>query len=216
MCFTMSTLINSPSSIDKMSIVLRYATKIGFSPDSSIVLRVLKLVRDKGVAVSHAIAEMLLCKYLMGMGYSCEIEYTINNTKCDVYAKRGPVDECIEIFYYAVPLNSIDDWTNYIMLTHLRKVIQMLKSNVYFISLAYPAGLIPLIPPALLSATSKDCLAKIMMNYGLREFEDIEEIRSIPIISHIYIFDLSKAKVRSIAYDEAKMLVLLYNSIIDF
>jgi hypothetical protein len=212
----MSMQFDSASSIDRTSIVLRYATKIGFSPDSSTILRTLKLIRDKGIAISHAIAELLLCKYLMEKGYTCEIEYTINNTKCDVYAEKSSIDECIEIFYYAVPLNSIDDWTNYIILTHLRKIVQMLKSSAHFITFAYPTGLVPLIPPALLSITSKEQLAKIMVKYGLHRFEDLKEFRDTPIIHHVYIFDLSKAKVRKITCEEIKMLVLLYSSITNF
>jgi len=213
--FTMITQASNLSSADKTSIVLRYANKLGFSSEDNIILKALRLVRDKGVAVSHVIAELLLCKYLMEKGYECEIEYTHNNVKCDVYARKRSIDECIEILYYAVPLDNIENWTNYIVLTHLRKAMQILKSSIYFVSFAYPVGLIPLIPPTFFEIISGDRLAKVMASYGLHEPEVLERVKDTPIIHHIYVFDLSKAKVCKISYEEAKMLILLYNSLTD-
>ena len=202
------------SDVDKVSNIMLYAARIGLKPETTpFVSKVIKAVKSKGVPVSHALAEILLCKYLSERGYSCDVEYTIGALKCDVYARKGSVDECIEVFFYLLPVNEIGNWSKYIISAHIKKFVNAIRSQVKILSFAYPVGLVPLIPLQLLGPITKERLVRVLASYGLEDVEEFKDVIEVPLIQYVYLFDLSKASVARISCENVRSLIMFYRMI---
>jgi hypothetical protein len=200
--------------IDKLSNIMLYASRIGLKPETTpFVSKVVKAVKSKGVSVSHALAEILLCKYLSERGYSCDVEHTIGTLKCDIYARKGSVDECIEIFFYLLPVNEIENWTKYIVSAHIKKFVNAIRSHVKVLSFAYPVGLVPLIPLQLLGPITKEGLVRILASYGLEDVKEFKDVVETPLIQYVYLFDLSKARVVRVSCEKVRSLIMFYKMI---
>jgi len=184
--------------------------------ESQYVAKAIRMLKDKGVSLAHLMAELLLCKYLSEKNFSCDIEFTIGDMKCDVYAKIDNVDTCIEIIYYTLPLETIDKWSNILVSIHLKKLIKMSKNKIMFAAFAYPLGLIPLIPPKLLDNYTKEVIVQLSLKYMLDEdvIAEARELNFVTSISKIYIFDLYAAKVEEVLPSTIKNLLLFYESIL--
>ena len=203
-------------SLENLSELLLFNAKLGLPQNSPYILKALKLVKNKGVPLSHVFAELLLCKYFSERKFLCDIEMTINNMKCDVYIEKGFIDVCVEVMYYNIPIENIGEWKRAIIVTHLKKVLNASKSNIKFIAFAYPYGLIPLVPPEIIGSISKDILINTLLKYGLTyEATEVENLNHITPIYAFYIFDFSEMKVYEILPDHAKTLLLFYTSVID-
>ncbi|MEM0048061.1 MAG: hypothetical protein QW464_04225 [Ignisphaera sp.] len=202
---------------DSLSILLRYASKLGIPPESAYVAKAMRMLRDKGVSLTHLLAEILLCKYLVEKGFSCDIESTVGDMKCDVYAKKDSVDICIEIMYYTLPLDSIGEWSKSIISSHIRKIIKISRNRIAFAAFAYPIGLVPMIPSEVIDSPTKDAVNRILTKYGL--YDEVPNVKDLDFISpiyKIYLFDLHTREVYELLPTATKNLLLFYESITGF
>lgn len=202
---------------DSLSTLLHYASKLGLLPETTYVAKAIRMLRDKGVSLTHLLAEVLLCKYLVENGFSCDIESTVGDMKCDVYAKKDSADICIEIMYYALPLDSIGEWSKSIISSHIRKIIKISRNRIAFAAFAYPVGLVPMIPPEMIDAPTKDVVNRILTKYGLYdEMSNAKDLDFISPIYKIYLFDLHTTEVYELLPTTTKNLLLFYESITGF
>ncbi len=206
--------------MDTLTQVSEFITKISISLHDPIVLRVIKLMKDKNIPLNHVLAEILLYSYLRNKRYEyILIEETINNVKCDVYLKHGNYDICIEIEFYTVPIEYLNNWTEFIIARHIKKLYQIARANIKATAFAYPYGLVPLIPIELIrpshyrSKKQIQELIAITRKYFSIE-EDASELLKTQYIYAVYILDFSTGRVYEMLPQTVESLISLYRSLI--
>ncbi|MEM2396767.1 MAG: hypothetical protein QW552_01395 [Ignisphaera sp.] len=191
---------------------------LGLSSADVVFHKALRSI-DKGLSLTHVLAEVLLYSYLVGKGFEyASIEETIGFTKCDIYARQGISDICVEVETNVVPLEYILEGYDYIIARHVKKVIQTSKSNIRITSFAYPFGVIPLIPIELLKnpeERSREELEKLF-NTARRFFnldiEDFAYLKSI-VLGDAYLYDVATLKVVPMHRNSLKRLISTYKDI---
>lgn len=203
---------------DARTTLLLFINRLGLTPTDVVFHKALRSI-DKGLPLTHVLAEILLYSYLAGKGFEyVSIEETIGFTKCDIYARQGILDMCIEVETNVVPLEFILEGYDYIVARHVKKVIQTSKSNIRITSFAYPFGVIPLIPIELLKnpeERSREELEKLF-NTARRFFNlDIEDFAYLKsaILGYTYLYDVATLKVLSLQRNSLQRLIYTYISI---
>lgn len=197
-----------------------FTTKLGLDITEAVVQKALKLLM-KGLSLTHILAEILLYVHLKLDDYEyISIEETVGAIKCDVYAKQGLNDVCIEIETNVVPMEYVLDGYRYIIAKHVKKLAQISKEGIKVASFAYPLGVIPFIPTELLKnpeARSKDTIgnlfniARKFFNLGIDDITYLENC----ILGDIYIYDITTLKVFRIPKNSIQNLLAVYLEILD-
>lgn len=205
---------------DLRSKLMSYVLLLGLEPSDIAVQKVLRSM-DKKIPLTHLMAELLLYSHLISNGFDyVSIEETIGAVRCDVYARMGLEDTCIEIETHIVPVEHILEGVTYIRSRHVKKVIQILKEGIKRPAFAYPVGTVPLVPLELLiepGKRSKDDVEKLIGMaknfYGI----DTDEAKYIEnfVLEVVYVYDIERLRVRQIDKDLLKDLVMLYSRIIE-
>ncbi|MEM1644662.1 MAG: hypothetical protein QXL96_02120 [Ignisphaera sp.] len=205
-------LINN---VDIRTTLLLFLNKLRLSLAEVVVYKALRSL-DKGLPLTHILAEILMYSYLIGKGFEyVSIEETVGLTKCDIYARQGALDVCIEVETAVVPLDFILEGQNYIVAKHIKKVIQISKSNISFASFAYPYGVIPLIPIELLkkpeerSREELEKLFNIARKFFNLDKEDLTYLRNV-VLGDTYLYDITSLKVVPLQKSNLQHLISLY------
>ncbi len=206
--------------MDILTQISEFATKINISIHDPTIIRIIRLIKDKNISPNHVLAEILLYSYFKNRGYEyIFIEETINNVKCDVYLKHKNYDVCIEIEFYTIPIEYLNNWTEFIMARHIKKLYQIAKANIKAAAFAYPYGIVPLIPIELVRPSHyrskkklQELLAITRKYYSIEE--DADELLKMQHINAIYIFDFSTGKVYELLPQTIESLISLYQSLI--
>jgi len=198
--------------------ILQLLNRLRVEELGNIVRRAIKLISEKGVSINHVLAELLIYHYLLGQGYSyVSIEESVGMARCDVYAIKEEFNICIEIDFYSVPQDFVLNRTKYILARHIRKLIQIVKSNIRAAIFAYPYGSIPLVPLELIKPIDSRSKKKIVeLVSSIREMlpldnSDVDYLMRVEIHS-IYIFDIDTGKVYELTPSEAEYLITLYEN----
>lgn len=206
--------------MDIITEVSEFIAKINISLHDPTVIKIVKLMKDKNISLNHVLAEILLYSYFRNKGYEhVLIEETINNVKCDVYLKHRNYDICIEIEFYTVPIEYLNNWTEFIVARHIKKLYQIAKANIKAAAFAYPYGVVPLIPIELIrpgyyrpKKQLQELIAITRKYYSIEE--DASELLKMQYISAIYILDFSTGRVYEILPQTIESLISLYQSLI--
>ncbi|MEM1525514.1 MAG: hypothetical protein QW775_03535 [Ignisphaera sp.] len=206
------------NNLEARTTLLLFINMLGLSSADVVFHKALRSI-DKGLSLTHVLAEVLLYSYLVGKGFEyASIEETIGFTKCDIYARQGISDICVEVETNVVPLEYILEGYDYIIARHVKKVIQTSKSNIRITSFAYPFGVIPLIPIELLKnpeERSREELEKLF-NTARRFFnldiEDFAYLKSI-VLGDAYLYDVATLKVVPMHRNSLKRLISTYKDI---
>lgn len=202
------------------SLLLLFTSKLGLSPLDNVVQKALKSI-EKGIPISHILAEVLLYSYLKNEGYQLvSVEETVGVMKCDIYAKQGNFNMCIEVETIAIPLEYILDGFEYIVAKHVKKVIQATKSSIDVLSFAYPFGVIPLIPLELLKNPEDRVKEELLRLFNITKkfFSlDIDDLNYLGVcrIGEVYVYDLTTLKVKTISKEKISYLIHLYMHLLD-
>jgi hypothetical protein len=198
--------------------ILQLLNRLRVEELGNIVRRAIKLISEKGVSINHVLAELLIYHYLLRQGYSyVSIEESVGMARCDVYAIKEEFNICIEIDFYSVPQDFVLNRTKYILARHIRKLIQIVKSNIRAAIFAYPYGSIPLVPLELIKPIDSRSKKKIVeLVSSIRETlpldnSDVDYLMRVEIHS-IYIFDIDTGKVYELTPSEAEYLITLYEN----
>uniref|UniRef100_A0A7C5UT11 Uncharacterized protein n=1 Tax=Ignisphaera aggregans TaxID=334771 RepID=A0A7C5UT11_9CREN len=207
-----------PNSETYLTPILQLLNRLGVEELSNIVRRAIKLISEKGVSINHVLAELLIYYYLLRQGYSyVSIEESVGIVRCDVYAVKEEFNICIEIEFYSVPQDFVLNRTKYILARHIRKLIQIAKSNIKAAVFAYPYGSIPLVPLEIMKPIDNRSKKKIVeLVSSIREMlpldnSDIDYLMKVEIHS-IYIFDIDTGKIYELTPSEAEYLITLYEN----
>lgn len=208
-------MYGSAEEADSRSTLIMFTTRLGLDITDAIVQKALKLIA-KGLSLTHVLSEVLLYVYLRSNGYdNISIEETVGITKCDVYARQGLNDMCIEIETNIIPTDYVLEGYKYIVAKHIKKLIQTSKDGISLTSFAYPFGVVPLIPLELLKnpgSRSKEAIEKLFNIAG--EFFNLN-IDDIPylekcIVGDLYVFDIASQKVLRIPKSSIQKLLVAY------
>lgn len=196
-----------------------FASKLGIGLTEEVTIKALKLV-DKGLTVTHILAEMLIYSYLKSRGYkNIYIEETVGNSKCDVLLIDDTYSKCIEIETNVVPIDYILESSNYIVARHVKKIIQMAKDGIATASFAYPLGVTPLIPLELLKKPGDRSRSEIdkLFNMAITFFNLDPEDRAYLeryALDDIYIYDIASLKVVQVKPQAVLHLLSMYDNLL--
>jgi len=157
------------------------------------------LHRKNKVKINHSVMEIICAKHLILDGYYVEVEKTLNNISCDIYARKGLGALIVEVETGFIPPEHALYPSTYLKARIASKITRYSGYAEKF-GLAVPAHYAMYIPPALIKpprARSKEDIEKIKVLCDLYYSSppvSIEEIMNARIHA-IYILDVESGKV---------------------
>ncbi|MEM4909221.1 MAG: hypothetical protein QXI40_03635, partial [Ignisphaera sp.] len=200
-------------------LLLMMSNRLGIESTDGVIYKAMKLI-DKGVSVTHILAEVLIYSYVKNEGYNyISIEETIGSTKCDVYAESKSRRICIEIETHSIPVEYILDGYHYIIARHIKKILQIAKEESISLTFAYPYGVVPLIPLELLkkpeerSEEELERVVTIARKFYAIDYNSIMYLKNWTI-KYVYIYDMALLRVIRLPIESLTKIVHMYIELI--
>jgi len=162
--------------------------------------RLVSLHRENLVKINHSVMELVCARYLISAGYKVNVEYTLDNLSCDIYALRGLGSLIIEVETGFVPPEHALDPITYCK-ARINSKITRYSGYAEKFGLASPPHYIMQIHPALIkppryrSANEIKEIKSLCDLYYSSPPVSLEEIRNARIHA-IYILDVDNYVVK--------------------